>query len=447
MILTPVPVLAQLSSAAVNGTVKDNTGAAVPKAVVVLQNTATSVERSTLTNDGGNYAFPSVAPGRYTVRVSAPSFQTEQISAFDVGVDQVVALNSTLRAGDVKVAVEVEAEGVQIESATSQLGTVMEQKKVQDLPLNGRNFTQLLTLTPGATPVSVGQNSSGGNTAVTAGSTFSFPSINGQPNRSNLYLVDGMNDNNAWYNTYAVAPVVDSIQEFKVNSHNDAQYGQVTGGVVNVATKSGTNAYHGAVWEYIRNNAFDARPRFAALSAYHLNQFGGVLGGPLSIPKLYDGRNKTFIFLSYEGTRYSRATVSSSCSPQLRNWARVPGADRRIFPSQTSAPGPPESPVAPIRPRPAPPPASSTIQRWPTAPPIGPPSSAIKFRHPRSIRVLSRSFTRSSLPRSMFPASRQRSTTESSPRQPGRPAITTALASTSTYAIKTSSSSATAASG
>jgi hypothetical protein len=297
---------AQISSAAVNGTVRDQTGASVPGASVTLQNAATSVSRATTTNDGGNYAFPSVAPGRYTLRISAQSFQTEQVTAFDVGIDQVVALNHSLRAGDVKIAVEIQAEGVQIESSTSQLGTVMEQKKVQDLPLNGRNFTQLLTLTPGATPVSVGQNSNGGNTAVTQGSTFSFPSINGQPNRSNLYLVDGMNDNNAWYNTYAVAPVVDSIQEFKVNSHNDAQYGQVTGGVVNVATKSGTNAFHGSAWEYLRNNAFDAQPRFPTLYNYHLNQFGAVLGGPLSIPKLYDGRNKTFFFVSYEGTKYSR---------------------------------------------------------------------------------------------------------------------------------------------
>ncbi|MDE1176953.1 MAG: carboxypeptidase-like regulatory domain-containing protein [Edaphobacter sp.] len=310
-----IPALAQLSSAAVNGTVRDQTGASVPKAIVTLRSTATSVERSTLTNDDGNYAFPSVSPGTYILRISSPSFQTEQINAFTVAVDQVVALNSTLKPGDVKIAVEVEAQGVQIESSTSQLGTVMEQKKVQDLPLNGRNFTQLLTLTPGATPVSVGQNSNGGNTAVTAGSTFSFPSINGQPNRSNLYLVDGMNDNNAWYNTYAVAPVVDSIQEFKVNSHNDAQYGQVTGGVVNVATKSGTNQYHGTLFEYIRNNAFDAQPRFTALSAYHLNQFGGVLGGPLSIPKLYDGRNKTFLFLSYEGTRYSKGNGTYFLQP------------------------------------------------------------------------------------------------------------------------------------
>ncbi|HEY2040900.1 MAG TPA: TonB-dependent receptor, partial [Edaphobacter sp.] len=300
------PAHAQISSAAVNGSVRDQQGATVPNATITLRNTATSVERTTTANQGGNYSFPSVTPGRYTLTISAPSFQTEQITAFDVAVDQVISMNSSLRPGDVKVAVEVEAQGVQIESSTSQLGTVMEQKKVQDLPLNGRNFTQLLTLTPGATPVSVGQNSSGGNTAVTQGSTFSFPSINGQPNRSNLYLVDGMNDNNAWYNTYAVAPVVDSIQEFKVNSHNDAQYGQVTGGVVNVATKSGTNAYHGAIWEYIRNNAFDARPYFPALSVYHLNQYGGVFGGPLSIPKLYDGHNKTFVFFSYEGTRYSK---------------------------------------------------------------------------------------------------------------------------------------------
>lgn len=306
---------AQISSAAVNGIVRDQTGAAVPGATVTLQNEATTVARTTTTNDGGNYAFPSVTPGRYTLRISAPSFQTEQVAAFTVGIDQVVALNHSLRAGDVKVAVEVQAEGVQIESSTSQLGTVMEQKKVNDLPLNGRNFTQLLTLTPGATPVSVGQNSNGGNTAVTQGSTFSFPSINGQPNRSNLYLVDGMNDNNAWYNTYAVAPVVDSIQEFKVNSHNDAQYGQVTGGVVNVATKSGTNAYHGAVWEYLRNNAFDAQPRFPTLYVYHLNQFGVVLGGPLSIPRLYDGRNKTFFFVSYEGTKYSRGNGNYFLQP------------------------------------------------------------------------------------------------------------------------------------
>lgn len=306
---------AQISSAGVNGAIHDTSGAAVPKASVVLKNVQTGVERTTAANEGGNYSFPSVTPGQYTLTVTALSFAGEQVQPFTINVDQSLALNITLRAGDAKEYVSVQAESVEIESTTAQLGTVIDQRKVQDLPLNGRNFTQLLTLTPGATPVSVGQNASASNTAVTAGSTYAFPSINGQPNRSNLYLVDGMNDNNAWYNTYAVAPVVDDIQEFKVNSHNDAQYGQVTGGVVNLATKAGTNAYHGAAWDYIRNNAFDARTYFVSQSSYHLNQFGGTLGGPLTIPHLYRGQDRTFVFLSYEGTRYSRGNGTIFLGP------------------------------------------------------------------------------------------------------------------------------------
>jgi hypothetical protein len=306
---------AQISSAGVNGTVHDGSGASVPGAQVVLKNVQTGVERSTVANAGGNYSLPSVTPGQYTLAVTAPTFASEQVQAFTINVDQVIAINITLKLGNVKEYVSVEAESVEVESTTAQLGTVIDQRKVQDLPLNGRNFTQLLTLTPGATPVSVGQNSSGSNTAVTAGSTYSFPSINGQPNRSNLYLMDGMNDNNAWYNTYAVAPVVDDIQEFKVNSHNDAQYGQVTGGVVNLATKAGTNSYHGAVWDYIRNNAFDAKTYFVSQTSYHLNQFGGTLGGPVNIPKIYKGSDKTFFFLSYEGTRYSRGNGTTYLGP------------------------------------------------------------------------------------------------------------------------------------
>ncbi|MCU1320642.1 MAG: Carboxypeptidase regulatory-like protein [Acidobacteriaceae bacterium] len=304
-----------MSSAGVNGIVRDSSGASVPGARVVLKNVQTGVERSTMANEGGNYSLPSVTPGQYTLTVTAASFAGEQVQPFTINVDQVVAINITLRLGDVKEYVSVEASSVEVESTTAQLGTVIDQRKVQDLPLNGRNFTQLLTLTPGATPVSVGQNSSASNTAVTAGSTYSFPSINGQPNRSNLYLMDGMNDNNAWYNTYAVAPVVDGIQEFKVNSHNDAQYGQVTGGVVNIATKAGTNSYHGAVWDYIRNNAFDAKTYFVSQTSYHLNQFGGIFGGPLSIPKLYSGADRTFFFLSYEGTRYSRGSGVTYLGP------------------------------------------------------------------------------------------------------------------------------------
>ena len=201
-----------------------STQGAIPGAKVTLRNVDTNVERVTVSNATGDYFFSSVPPARYTLTFSAPSFQTETISAFEVAVAQAVTINATLQIGDVSETVTVEATGTQVESSTAQLGTVIDEKAVNDLPLNGRNFTQLLTLTPGVTPISTGQNSSASNTAVVAASTtsYSFPSINGAGNRSTIYLVDGMNDNQAWYNTYAVPPIIDTIQEFKINSHNDS---------------------------------------------------------------------------------------------------------------------------------------------------------------------------------------------------------------------------------
>jgi hypothetical protein len=301
----------QQSSASVTGLVKDSTGANIAGAQVKLKNADTNVLRQTVSNNSGNYTFLNIPPGRYTVEFSAPGFQAVKINPFNLSVNQTLTLEGTLRVGNVDTSVTVEAEGVSVESSTSELGSVIAQKQVHDLPLNGRNFTQLLTLTPGVIPISVGQNRTASNTAVTPGSDFTFPSVNGQGNRENYFMVDGMNDQQAWYNTYAVAPIIDSIQEFKVNSHNDAQFGQVSGGVINVATKAGTNAFHGSVWEYIRNNAFDARDHFQpSVTPYHQNQFGGTLGGPVWIPKLYNGRDKTFFFVAAEGFRYSKAQTS-----------------------------------------------------------------------------------------------------------------------------------------
>jgi hypothetical protein len=316
-----VPAIAafgQSSSSAVNGVVTDPLKDVVAGAKVVLRNVDTNVERVTVSNAAGDYFFSSVPPARYTLTFSAPSFQTETISAFEVSVAQAVTINAALKIGNVTQSVTVEATGTQVESSTAQLGTVIDEKAVNNLPLNGRNFTQLLTLTPGVTPVSTGQNNGAGNTAVTAASTttYSFPSINGAGNRSTIYLVDGMNDNQAWYNTYAVPPIIDTIQEFKINSHNDAQYGGSLGGVVNIITKSGTNSYHGSGWEFLRSNSFDAQPYFTASKAsYHLNTFGGQMGGPIRIPHLYDGRNKTFIEIGAEGAHYSKSGSTNILIP------------------------------------------------------------------------------------------------------------------------------------
>jgi Histidine kinase-, DNA gyrase B-, and HSP90-like ATPase len=183
---------------------------------------------------------------------------------------------------------------------------------VNDLPLNGRNFTQLLTLTPGVGPVSVAQNPAGGSGwGGLAVGTFTFPAVNGQRNRSNMFLLDGVNDL-AFLGNYKYAPIIDDIQEFKVQSHNDlAEFGAVAGGIINVVTKSGTNAFHGSAWEFLRNEQMDARYFFLPTrNPLRQNQFGLAAGGPVLFPHLYNGRNQTFFFFAYEGFCQSQEAQS-----------------------------------------------------------------------------------------------------------------------------------------
>ena len=235
--LLPTSAPAQLSSAAVNGLVTDQSGAVVPGADIVLTNVETGVERRAQSNQSGAYGFVNINPGNYTLAASAEGFRTSTVAPFTLVVNQNATFDFPLEVGAVTESVTVEAIGAQVQSASSELGTAMTEKQVVDLPLNGRNFTQLLVLTPGASPANVAQNRGGfGSTSV---GSFSFPSINGQNNRSNLFLTDGVNNQGMMTSTYAVPPVVDAIQEFKVQSHNDlAEFGGVTGGVVNVVTKS-----------------------------------------------------------------------------------------------------------------------------------------------------------------------------------------------------------------
>ncbi len=314
--VSPTLVLAQLSTASLNGVVRDSSGAVVPKANVVLIHVETTVERSTVTNDAGNYVFQNITPGRYKLNVNAPSFSSKQVSEFVLGVNQTATIDVSLAAGSQSQVITVEAAAEQLQGSNAGLGTVIATKQVNDLPLNGRNFTQLLSLTPGVAPVSVAQNSMGGRQGgfgapIAVGSAFIFPAINGQTNRSNFFLTDGLNNFGSFQSTYAVPPIVDAVQEFKVVSHTDsAEFGSVLGGVVNVVTKSGTNDLHGSVWEYVRNAAFDSRPAFLDPSqrapGFRQNQFGASVGGPVWIPKLYNGRNKTFFFFAYQGLRYGQ---------------------------------------------------------------------------------------------------------------------------------------------
>jgi len=230
LMLSTEDASAQLSSDTLNGVVRDSTGAVIKNASVVLRNLGTSVERITASNDTGNYVFSDVTPGPYTLKVGAQSFATKQVSEFVLAVNQTATIDLTLSAGSESEVMTVTATGEQLQSSTAELGTVIATKQVNDLPLNGRNFTRLLSLTPGVAPINVSQNNGEFMTAIAKGSAFEFPAINGSTNRSNYFLTDGLTNFAAFVSTYAVPPIIDSIQEFKVVSHADsAEFGSVLG--------------------------------------------------------------------------------------------------------------------------------------------------------------------------------------------------------------------------
>jgi hypothetical protein len=312
---------AQVSSAAVNGTVRDSSGSIMPDVRIILHNAGTGLDRVTVTNSAGVYAFLDVQPGAYTLEMSKVGFSSEKVAAFPLQVNQTATFNGTLNIGSVQQEVTVEATAAGVQASTAELGAVVTTRQVTDLPLNGRNFTQLLSLTPGIAPVSVAQNSAGGTQRLIG--SFEFPSVNGQPNRSNFFMLDGINNEGSLRNTYAVPPIIDGIQEFKVQSHNDeAEFGGVLGGVINVVSKSGTNQLHGSAWEFLRNDAFDARNFFLQrVTPFKQNQFGAAAGGPVVLPKIYNGHNKTFFFLGYQGYVFRQSSGGLYRVPSAANLA------------------------------------------------------------------------------------------------------------------------------
>ena len=291
----------------------------------MLKNVDTSVERTSTANNAGAYGFVSIPPGNYTIESTAKGFSSQKLGPFVLTVGQSATFDFTLTVGTETQVVTVQATAAQLDVTNASLGTVIATKQVNDLPLNGRNFTALLALTPGVVAISTAQNGTniaggGFGSAIAIGSDYTFPAINGQSNRSDYFLTDGLPNYAAINSTYAVAPIIDAIQEFKVVSHtDDAEFGSVLGGVVNVVTKSGTNELHGAAWDYLRNTAFDARNYFLPTSQskpfFHQNQFGGAIGGPVVIPKLYNGKDKSFFFGAYQGFRYSRASDNDILVP------------------------------------------------------------------------------------------------------------------------------------
>ncbi len=294
------------------GTVTDNSGAVVANAGVDVTNIGTNVSKHTETTSSGDFTVPYLAPGIYRVTVQSQGFQKSVVDNITLVVGQEARANVIMKPGAVTESVQVEANAVALDTDSSAVSQLVSQKQVDELPLNGRNFLNLLFIGAGAvqTVGEQGQMRQGAGNAI---------SINGGRPESNNYTLDGLTNTDTALNTPAVILSQDAIQEFKVASETySAEYGY-SANQVNIISKSGTNQLHGSLFEFVRNDAFDARTPTPGLSLKNpllrQNQFGFVVGGPVYIPKVYDGRNKTFWLANYEGWRIKNGFAQTAIVP------------------------------------------------------------------------------------------------------------------------------------
>ncbi len=300
------------------GTVTDSSGAIIPNVRVTVTNTATNISFRTLTSSAGDYYASSLNPGTYTVSAEAKGFQKTVTTSFTLAVDQKVRVDLALKLGAVTETLEVTAQAVTLDTDSADESTLLSQQQVEQLPLNGRNFMQLLLVSAGAVTV-------GGEQGTMRQGEGNAVSINGGRPEGNNYTLDGLINTDQALVTPAVILSQDAIQEFKVESGTySAEYG-FSASQINLISKGGTNKLHGSIFEFNRNNAYDAKP-FATATDYQAgtattlpilrqNQFGFVADGPVYLPKLYDGRNKTFWMANYEGWRINNGTNLYDSTP------------------------------------------------------------------------------------------------------------------------------------
>jgi hypothetical protein len=289
----PTLLPAQGASGRIVGRVADPTAAVLAGVKITLLNQATGISRSTDSNDSGDYSFVEVVPGTYTLQYELKGFKKNVQKGVIVDVNQVVTLNSTMQIGASQETVDVTSEAPQVDTTSTQLGAVINDRSVNELPLNTRDTYQFLQLQPGV------QSQLGSSGSLFAGSDDpGSVSVNGGRTRANNFSVNGGDANDQFVNTPTIQPTPDAVEEFRVITNTfDAEYGRNSGSVVNVITKSGGNTFHGNLYEYFRNTVLDSRG-YPDTSKPQLNQnqFGGTFGGPIK-------KDRTFFFFSYEGRR------------------------------------------------------------------------------------------------------------------------------------------------
>src|ERR1700756_1720302 len=299
LLLTISPLLYGQATGSFSGTVCDKTGSVISGATVRIISQGTAQERAAKTDDTGHYLIPLVPIGNYTIRVESQGFQTVEQKDIRLQVDEHRDVNFTMSPASVTSTVEVSATEVAVETSNPTLSQVITSEQVADLPLNGRDFVQLATLTPGTTQ-ETNPNSfanGGASSEVATRGTFSL-SVGGSRANSTDWLYDGVDNNELTSGGIGILPSIDAIQEFKVLSYNySAEYGTRAGPAVLITSKSGTNQLHGSVFEFFRNTSLNAQSYFAtSKEKFNLNQFGAAIGGPLE-------KDKTFFFLDYEAKR------------------------------------------------------------------------------------------------------------------------------------------------
>ena len=315
----------------ITGTVTDASGAVITSAAVTVTSAATNQVRRTTTNDAGNYSVPYLMPGLYEIRVERPGFKLAARTGVDLQVGAVARMDFKLEVGEVSQQVEVTGGAPLLNTETVALGTVIENKRIVDLPLNGRNYLQLVTLSPNVT-------TEGG-----AGGAYSLGGLRGQTSLSvagqrlefNRYTLDGVENTDPNWNSWIIGPSVDAIQEFKVQTGVfSAEFGRGSS-QINVSMKAGSNAYHGTAFEFLRNSALDARQWLQSQgnkNPFRRNQFGFTVGGPIGIPKVFSGTDKLFFMSNYEALRDRLTTqVSASVAPLAMRNGDFSNSGRNIF--------------------------------------------------------------------------------------------------------------------
>jgi hypothetical protein len=313
MVCLLISVLAGLNAGAqqitgsIRGSVEDPSGAVVQSANVTAKQTETGLERTATTDHTGAYVIFELPVGHYELQIEAKGFQTYIQQGITLNVNETATIPVHLAVGAATQQVQVNADAQLIQETVTSLGKTVSGREVLDLPLNGRNFTQLGLLQPGVVPLTPGLAEAGGS--LREGQAYA---VNGQRPESNNFLIDGANNFNGVDGGFVLKPPVDAITEFKILTHNaNAEFGNSLGSTTNIITRSGTNRFHGALWEFLRNDAFDATNYFAATTEpLKQNQFGGTIGGPIR-------KDKTFFFGYYEGFRNRQGETDSSTVPSV----------------------------------------------------------------------------------------------------------------------------------